>query len=202
VALAWYPLWLGALAVGACTESTSFEGETPLPTSMSVAPVDFRGNVPCAAPDMDIAGAMRSFQVTLVDVTDAAAPFALPSSSVIPCLQSVEFTYVVPDHSYIALVSAFDRDDLTVPAPGYPQAVDADGAEVTPTWTTTCYGTQDALDAATEGMGGAGGVGGAGGAGGAANEAGAGGAGGALQLGAVAVLNAQIAVRGCVQLQK
>jgi hypothetical protein len=114
----------------------------------------------------------------------------------------VAFTYVVPGHSYIAVVSAFDRDDLTVPAPGYPQAVDAVGAEVTPTWETTCYGTQDALDAAAgEGMGGVGGAGGAGSAGGAASEAGAGGAGGATPLGAVAVQNASIAVRGCVQLQ-
>jgi hypothetical protein len=185
------------LVVVGCTDTTTFQGETPLPTSMSVSPVDFQGEVPCAAPDQDLALAMRSYQVTLVDVTDAAAPFALPSSSVAPCLQPVVFTFVAPGHSYIAEVAAFDRADLTTPAPGYPRAVDADGVVVNPTWTTTCYGTEDAFDAVTAGMGGAGGAGGA-----AASEAGAAGASDAVPVGAVAVRNAQIAVRGCAPLRE
>ena len=189
----WVLACLGFLVWSGCTDQTSFTSETPLPTSILVSPEDFRGAVPCALEDTP--DAMQSYQVTLLDVT-GEEPFALPSSSLVPCLQPVSFTFVVPGRRYIARVSAFERADLSSPAPGYPEAVDENGVAVQPRGATTCYGSRSALDAAS-------GLGGAGGAGSPSDEAlfgGAGGADGSQSIGVVAVRNSVLAVRGCAPL--
>jgi hypothetical protein len=161
---------------------------------MVVQPEDFLGAVPC----LPAPGAMRAYQVTLLDVTEdlpgpADEPFALPASGVVPCEVPVGFQFVVPGHRYIARVSAFavEPSELRQPSPGYPAVVDASGQVVAPRWTTTCHGTPEALAAALSLGGGAPDTG-AGGA-----MGGAGGEGNDVPRGALAVTNAQVPVRGC-----
>src|SRR5690606_24460 len=58
-------LLAGGLLVG-CTDGRGPRGETQVPTRIVVDPADFLGTTPCQpAP-----GAMRSYQVTLFDVTE------------------------------------------------------------------------------------------------------------------------------------
>lgn len=191
------PALAAALVLLACSGGTGPRGQIQVPTRMVVQPQDFLGSVPCVAAP----GAMRSYQVTLLDVTEdlpgpQSEPFALPTSSVVPCEVPVGFQFVVPGHRYVARVAAFDLDpsELSQPSPGYPAVVDASGRVVAPRWTTTCHGTPEALAAAQGVDLGAGGAGSAaqGGAGGAGGE-------GAMDVprGALAVTNAQVPVRGC-----
>ncbi len=197
--------WLLAFAaLSGCVEGSGGFGTTPPPTRIGVDPADFLGDVPCA----NAPGALRTYQVVLTDVTPDlpggdGTQFELPASSVLSCNQQVTFDFVVPGHSYIASVSAFDRDDLSAQAPGVARAVDDDGTVVPPRWTTTCFGTPAALAAQTEGNGSLG-AGGAGGAGlGGVGNAGAGGetsGAGEVELGAVAVEDTTIFVRGCAEL--
>lgn len=183
-------LLAGGLLVG-CTDGRGPRGETQVPTRIVVDPADFLGTTPCQpAP-----GAMRSYQVTLFDVTEDLpgqdGPFALPTSGFAPCEVPIAFQFVVPGHRYIARVAGFTQapDALRQSSPGAPGALDADGQIVPPRWTTTCHGSPEALALALgsgdsqSGLGGAGGIGGA--------------SGDEVELGALAVINAQVPVRGC-----
>jgi hypothetical protein len=112
---------------------------------------------------------MRRYSATIYDVSvdPPLEFFALPSSDLIPCLQHVTFSFVVPDHEYVARVQGYDRDDLDKQSPGSPHAVDDNGQVVAPRWTTECGqlvtglgaagagGSQDDADNDTEGEGGA-----------------------------------------------
>lgn len=197
-----------AFLIGCTDEGLSFR-ETPLPTSVSVSPVDFQGEVPCGPVGESEAGKLGSFQATLVDVTEGLPQktFTLPSSNVVPCEKAAVFMFVVPGHRYEAHITAYERRDLKVRTPGYPEVVAADepndgsGATVLPRWKSTCYGTAEALEAATAGdaAGGAGGAGGAGAAG-ALGDGGLGGSGTTTPRGLLALPNAQLPLRGCTPL--
>jgi hypothetical protein len=197
---------LAAAITWSCTDSGSSEVETPLPTAIVLQPIDFRGVVPCSATGTTEAGKIGSYQATLIDVTEGlqsgTETFTLPSSNIVPCEQAVVFMFVVPGHSYIAQVDAFERRDLKARSPGLRQVVassepsDGTGQSIPPTWTTTCYGSAESLDAVSGG--GAGGGGGVGGAGGDAALGGGGlGGSGTTSIGVMALPNAQLPVRGC-----
>ncbi len=182
-------LLLAAAWLSACADDVSRGGETQLPTRMIVQPADFLGQVPC----LDAPGAMRSYQVTIFDVTPdlleegVEGSFPLPTSSIVPCELVVGFQFVAPGHRYVAQVAGFaaPAEELRQPSPGFPAVVDEAGLVVAPRWTTTCHGSREALTAATQ----SGGTGGEGGAG------------ADVAQGALAVLNAQVPIRGCEPLQ-
>lgn len=184
-------LLLAAAWLSACADDVSRGGETQLPTRMIVQPEDFLGPVPC----LDAPGAMRSYQVTIFDVTPdlleegEEGSFPLPTSSIVPCELAVGFQYVAPGHRYVAQVAGFTAaaDTLRQPAPGFPAVVDGRGRVVAPRWTTTCHGSREALAAATQS--------------GDQGQGGQGGAPGDVPWGALAVLNAQVPIRGCEPLQ-
>ncbi len=201
---------LAAAITWSCTDSGNTEVETPLPTAIIVQPIDFRGVLPCSTTGTTEAGKIGSYQATLIDVTEGlpsgSGTFTLPSSNIVPCEQAVVFMFVVPGHRYIAQVDAFERRDLKARSPGLRQVVassepsDGTGQSIPPTWTTTCYGSAESLDAVSGG--GAGGAGGgAGGAGGDASLGGGGlGGSGTTSIGVMALQNAQLPVRGCEEL--
>lgn len=200
-------LALAAAITWSCTDSGSNEVETPLPTAIVVQPIDFRGAVPCSTTGSNEAGKVGSYQATLIDVTEGlpggSETFTLPSSNIVPCEQSVVFMFVVTGHRYIAQIDAFERRDLKARTPGLRQVVaasepsDGSGQAIAPTWTTTCYGSAESLDAVSGG--GAGGQGGGGGGPGGDAALGGGGLGGSgtTSIGVMALQNAQLPVRGC-----
>lgn len=185
-------LGLLALLVSAagvsCSDDSDDDETTPAPTTVGVNPIDFLKKQVCQPTD----GAVRSYQATLLDVTDGwDDAFVLPSSDVIGCTQAAFFTRVTPGRRYVSRVAAFDQADLRVQKAGVPIVVDAAGKPVTPRWTTTCWGD----DGAPLGIGGQSGVGGAGGA----SSPYFGGAGGAeaQNLGVEAFLNATVYTKAC-----
>ena len=119
-----------------CFDSATEPDEVVYPTLIAVAPADFLGNVPCT----ETAGAMRRYSATVYDVSvdPPLEYFPLPSSNLIPCLQAVAFSFVVPDHEYVARIQGYDRDDLSKQSAGSPHAVGDDGQVVAPRWTTEC----------------------------------------------------------------
>ena len=134
---------LAALGVG-CTSDATTLSAVPTPTSLTLAPSEFLGAVPCGAEP----GAMRSYVATIVDITTPDAPFTLPSSPPAPCSASVSFRYVVPGHTYRAEIDGYEAaaDDLT-PFGGRfsgARAMLSGGLSATPRWTGGC-----ADDAAT-----------------------------------------------------
>ena len=172
-----------------CSDDSDDDETTPAPTTVGVNPVDFLKKQVCAPTD----GAVRSYQATLLDVTDGwDDAFVLPSSDVIGCSQAAFFTKVTPGRRYVSRVAAFDQADLRVQKAGVPIVVDAAGKSVAPRWTTTCWGDEGS----TLGVGGQGGGGGAGGASSSPNFGGAGGA-EAQNLGVEAFLNATVYTKNC-----
>jgi hypothetical protein len=130
---------LPLLAVGlwGCSDDPELVIEVEHPTLIEVAPSAFLGTVPCLSGE----GSMSRYVATLVDTTDEAEPFVLPSSPPIPCNSAVGFSLVVPGHTYAAEVDGYDRDDLEPIAPGVRDLVDPTTRElVTPRWTTVCGG--------------------------------------------------------------
>jgi len=107
------------------------------PTLVTVDPATFRGDVACGSHP----GAMRSYVATLTDVS-VSPPFRLPSSAPTPCELAVSFAYVVPGHSYVASIEAYDTDAVTPrggASSGSPVMVDpVTGEQVAPAWSTRC----------------------------------------------------------------
>lgn len=119
-----------------CFDNSTEEDEIVYPTLVGVTPGDFLGDVPCT----NSPGAMRRYTATLYDVSvdPPLEYFPLPSSDLIPCLQEVTFSFVVPEHEYVARIRGYDRNDLSKQSAGSPNAVDDDGQVVAPRWTTEC----------------------------------------------------------------
>lgn len=106
---------------------------------------------------------MRGYIATLHDVSvePPLQGFPLPSSSLVPCLQDVGFSFVAIDHEYVARVQGYDRDDLRQQVTGSPNAVDPEGRVVAPRWTAECgqlatgaAGAPSSNDSDSEGEGG------------------------------------------------
>lgn len=130
-------LALAAVALGGCPESGDLNEDFTVPTSISVDPAGFLGDVPCS----NAAGAMRSYVATVIDRTDPAALFTLPSSPPTPCSTRVQFRFVVPGHLYSAEIDGYEQraDELTPyggEGSGSRHLLDAAGAPVEPRWTT------------------------------------------------------------------
>ncbi|HVK67282.1 MAG TPA: hypothetical protein VM694_22510 [Polyangium sp.] len=144
--LALVPLVALALASTACDETsdtdTDLDTTTVLPTSILVEPSLFLGDVPCSA----ASGAMQSYVATVLDVTDAAAPFPLPSSPPVTCTASVIFRQILVGHVYRIQIDGYDVPAAElVPVGGTSsgsrsmvrRAAPAAGT-VTPLWSTYC----------------------------------------------------------------
>jgi hypothetical protein len=128
---------LPLLAVGlwGCSDDPELVIEVEHQTLIEVDPSEFLGTVPCLAGE----GSMSRYVATLIDTTDPAEPFVLPSSPPIPCNAAVGFSLVVPGHTYAAEVDGYARDDLEPLAAGVRDLVDPTSRElVTPRWTTVC----------------------------------------------------------------
>lgn len=102
-------LLLGLLpALCACSETTDVDallgGGGPV-TSVRVSPEEFLGDVVCAP----VSGAMQSYVVTLIDVTDPARPVTLPSSPATPCSEQILFRQVIADHVYTAEIDGYEQ---------------------------------------------------------------------------------------------
>ncbi len=128
------PALLLACAMVACSSSGGSTSE-PAPTLVTVAPSSFGQDLVCG----DFPGAWKSYVVTLIDVTDPNAPFALPSSAAVPCEMPVSFAWVVPGRKYAAEIDLYDETgrDLTPWGPGSPTMQNDEG-DVTPRWSTQC----------------------------------------------------------------
>ncbi|MGC4088848.1 MAG: hypothetical protein QM756_13300 [Polyangiaceae bacterium] len=136
-----------------CSSSATTTSALPHPTVIEVSPDEFAQPPSCGSE----AGSLQRYLATLIDVTpsdgDAGAPvnFTLPSSALqieaggtihyepIPCLQAVNFGWVVSGHTYRAELLGFDRSDLHLLEGGLPVAIDAaTRAVVQPRWRATC----------------------------------------------------------------
>ncbi|TKC99111.1 hypothetical protein [Polyangium fumosum] len=106
--LALVPLVALALASTACDETSDtdldLDTTTTVPTSLLVEPSLFLGDVPCSA----ATGAMQSYVATVLDVTDASAPFPLPSSPPVTCTASVIFRQILVGHVYRLQIDGYD----------------------------------------------------------------------------------------------
>lgn len=131
-----------ALALVGCEgKDDEYESLTHV-TRIVVSPDEFLGELSCGLP-----GGMVSYQATLFDVTEGLhRAFQLPSSPIVSCFSDVNFERVVQGHNYVATVVGFDRDDLRAQNPGSPILVDKAGTSVTPRWSTTCWGSDDAQE--------------------------------------------------------
>lgn len=126
--------WL-AVGLWGCSDDPELVIAVEHPTLVEVSPSAFLGTVPCLAGQ----GSMTRYVATLIDTTDPAQPFVLPSSPPIPCNATVGFSFVVPGHTYAATIDGYDRDDLEPVAPGVRELVDPETQElVEPRWTTEC----------------------------------------------------------------
>ncbi|MDI1478967.1 hypothetical protein [Polyangium sp. y55x31] len=144
--LALVPLVALALASTACDETsdtdTDLETTTTLPTSILVDPSLFMGDVPCSA----ASGAMQSYVATVLDVTDASAPFPLPSSPPVTCTASVIFRQVLVNHVYRVQIDGYDVPAAElVPVGGTSSGSRSmvrraapNAGNVTPLWSTFC----------------------------------------------------------------
>jgi hypothetical protein len=134
----WSLLAFGLGAVAACTSSSGSSAATVYPTTVSVRPSSFAGDVPCSpAP-----GGWKAYVATLTDVTDPTRPFQLPSSPPVACNMPVYFYFVMPGHSYSASIEGYDRSDIVAygaPNSGSPHMVDPKtGQDVEPRWRASC----------------------------------------------------------------
>lgn len=169
--------WVAVLA--SCSNSTVTDDGSLVPTALLVDPRDFLGSQVC----LDASGAVRSYQATLVDVTeDLDQPFALPSSEVISCKSPAYFGHVTPGRRYVAHIDAFGEAGLRAQSPGVRLVVDADGQVIEPRFFSVCRG-EDGVS-----------YGGSSGGGGAAGSP------GSNALGVEALLNSNVYVRGCTPL--
>lgn len=155
---------LAAATAGCSTDlsSSTTSGTTSITTSSSnalvflkVVPGAFLGTVPCSNAE----GALRSYVVTLVDVTTPHQPFTFASSLPTPCSQEVRFDDVIAGHAYAAEIDgyALDADEIcpigcVVDGNQVPDAnlsgtrhmQDLAGNQVEPRWITACgEGDQD-----------------------------------------------------------
>ncbi len=151
-----YPLWgpamrelvrcaLGVFSLvgvvglaAACITGTGTSTTAVVPTEVTIAPAAFAGSVPCGK----VPGTWKTYVATLTDVTYPDSPFQLASSSPVDCSMSVFFTLVIPLHSYVANIDAYDRDDIQPfggISSGSPHMIDPKtNADVSPRWTTSC----------------------------------------------------------------
>lgn len=136
------PFALASLLALGCVSGDGTAVGSAAPTLVTVDPASFRGDVICGSHP----GAMRSYVATLTDVS-VSPPFRLASSPPTPCEVAVSFAYVVPGHSYVASIEAYDGTSL-VPrggtTSGSPVMVDPQtGETVDPTWSTRCGEADD-----------------------------------------------------------
>jgi hypothetical protein len=97
---------VGLLAVGcnALTTESETDAGPALPASVSMDPGSFlTSGVTCS----NLAGAMQSYVATITDVTNASAPFPLPSSPPLPCTQSVYFEYIGLTRLYTGVIDGY-----------------------------------------------------------------------------------------------
>lgn len=165
----------------ACNPSPTPPVGTILTTAVVVMPEHFLGTLPCSEDE----GAPRTFRAELIDVTDG---FDEESprirSGLVSCKRGAYFESVTVGNRYIAQVSLYPRSDLGVDNETN-VTIDDSGAEIEPTWETTCYGPDLPRDF---------------GLGGAANQ-GEGGA-GETTIGVYAYSQARTYVRGCLPLTR
>jgi hypothetical protein len=168
-------------ALLACNQSPTPPVGTVITTAVVVMPEHFLGTLPCS----DDEGAPKIFRAELIDVTDGLDEESpRVRSGLVSCKRGAYFESVTPGHRYIADISLYPRSDLDVDAETN-ATVDDSGAEVEPTWTTTCYGTDLPPG---EGLGGA-------------DNQGEGGA-GEISIGVYAYTQARTYVRGCLPLTR
>jgi hypothetical protein len=128
------------------TDTTTLTAtDTVFPTSVTVGPQVFLGQVPCSSE----AGALRSYVATLTDVTPGGAglSFDLPSSPPIPCSNRVVFRYIVADHRYQAAIDGYDiaAAELTPLSPGARTMLRRkEMTPVAPRWKASCKGVDGA----------------------------------------------------------
>lgn len=158
---------LGAVLAAGCSEDetiTPDEGSSAATTTVTIDPKTFLGKVPCSGKS----GALQSYVVTLIDVTDEAQQVTLGSSDPIPCSRGVRFRFVRAEHKYITEIDGYGvpADALIpsgAPPPAEGQNVDpnntpglagsgsrhmllkATKALIAPRWTTSCDEVETAL---------------------------------------------------------
>lgn len=143
-----------AAGSGACTSTstttTTTDDSDGTTVALLIRPASFLGTTPCSA----AAGAMRSYVATLVDVTDPAVPFTLPSSLPAPCSQGVRFDDVAPGRSYVLHIDGYEafateigptgwinangQADYTALRSGSRHMTAANGTPVAPRWLGSC----------------------------------------------------------------
>jgi hypothetical protein len=142
-------LWLAA-----CLTGSGETSGTVSPTLITLTPDSFSDQVLCGK----VQGAWKTYVATLTDVTWPDQPFQLASSMPVLCSMPVSFAFVIPGHSYVVDIDAYDRDDLVPygpPSSGSRHMVDpGTGQDVAPRWKASCgrlvrasLGTDAATDA-------------------------------------------------------
>jgi hypothetical protein len=128
----WVLATVALIGVG-CSDSSG-GGGVQAPTLVAVSPEYFLGDAPCV---QEGPGLIR-YSATVLDVTDDPDGFELQSSGLVSCLRGVAFSFVVPEHRYIAEIRGYDRSDLKPESAGSPNAVDPEGRVVRARYSTRC----------------------------------------------------------------
>lgn len=119
-----------------CDDDTLAAQGYVTPTTISVDPTAFLGNVPCSTQP----GAMRAFVAT---ITDRTTGFTLASSPPTACNAPAGFHFVTHGHEYTAEVDGYEQAaEELFPVGGRHTGSrtirDADGDAIEPRWTTAC----------------------------------------------------------------
>lgn len=133
---------LTATTLGAaCSEEEAPDTEGyAATTTVSIEPDIFIGDLSCSSNP----GALRSYVVTLTDITESPRVFTLPSSPPVSCIDSVGFRLTLPEHTYDVVVDGYDLPpDALTPfggsGSGSRHMLRADnGQPIKPRWTTSC----------------------------------------------------------------
>jgi hypothetical protein len=136
------------LTLSACDalDGTSILSD-PVPTAITFDSAALGGAVACAP------GALQSYVVTLLDVTDPAAPTAVASSPPVSCAADYEFrSGIEGTRLYRVDVDGYEAapGDLSPVVAGGREVADASGDVVLPRYTTACgerFPTQAVTDA-------------------------------------------------------
>lgn len=144
----------GLFALAGCGDDASVTSDTAVPTEVAVDPADFLGEASCGPLD----GAVQSYVLTLLTYEDEAddSPVVVGSTGAVSCASVAGFrNVIVAGALYTAEIDAYavSPDELT-PVGGVnsgARAMERDGVQVTPRWTSTCgAGAPSAVTAVTD----------------------------------------------------
>jgi hypothetical protein len=148
------PVGLLLLLAASCSSTTDTTlTVVNVPTSLTIDPSSFLGSVACS----NQPGALKSYVVTLREITVGKPAVELASSPPIPCSQPMSFRYVLSGHDYTVAIDGYDvpasalvpcggsgsGSRYMIPAPGIPNSTCADTlvagkVPVAPRFSTRC----------------------------------------------------------------